>query len=90
MDRYDLANFVDALAYVYIVMIFAYIIVSILPLPYNTFTYRLREFLDQTVAPYLNVFRRFVPSFGPLDISPWIAIIVLTVVQRIVVNIILG
>ena len=44
--------------------------------------------------PYLNIFRRFIPPIrlgpGALDISPIIAIVVLTLVARIVVPLISG
>lgn len=35
---------------------------------------------------YLNIFRRFVPPLGMLDISPIIALLVLQVLQFLVVN----
>ena len=40
---------------------------------------RVREFLDQTVTPYLNVFRRFIPRIGMFDFSPMVGLIVLLI-----------
>ena len=90
MSRGDLANFVDALFLVYIIMIFASIVLSLLPIPYNPVIARIREFLDQTVSPYLNLFRRFIPPIGPLDLSPIIGILLLNIVGSILANLIAG
>ena len=38
------------------------------------------EFLRQVCEPYLSIFRRFIPPIGPLDISPIVAILVLSIV----------
>jgi YggT family protein len=85
-----LANFIAALGYVYTLMIIAYIVMSMLPLPYNRTLITIRDFLDQTVSPFLNVFRRFIPPLGPIDISPMIAIIALNVVTKVLIGIVLG
>ncbi len=90
MDRAALADFVESLSLIYLLMILAYVVMSILPLPYNVWVGRIREFLDQTVSPYLNLFRRFIPPLGIIDISPIVAIFVLQIVTRIVVNAIQG
>jgi uncharacterized protein YggT (Ycf19 family) len=73
-------RFIEALGWVYTLMIIAYIVMSMLPLPYNRTLIAIRDFLDQTVSPFLNIFRRFIPALGPIDISPMIAIIVINVV----------
>lgn len=90
MSRSDLASFVQALSLVYTVMIFAYIVLGLLPIPYNSIVVRVREFLEQTVSPFLNLFRRFVPSVGMFDLSPMIALIVLWIGTRVLVGIIEG
>ena len=71
-------------------MIFAYIVLGLLPIPYNSTIVRVREFLEQTVTPFLNLFRRFIPRTGMFDFSPMIALIVLWIGTRIVVGIIEG
>jgi YggT family protein len=84
-----LASFVNALSYVYLLMIIAYVVLGMLPLPYNRILAAVRDFLEQTVSPYLSLFRRFIPPLGPIDISPMIAIFVLVAATRIVVSLIL-
>jgi uncharacterized protein YggT (Ycf19 family) len=44
------------------------------------------QILDKIVSPYINLFRRFIPSAGGLDFSPLIAIILLQVVLRVLVT----
>jgi YggT family protein len=87
MQRAQLSSFVDALVYVYVGMIIAYIVLQMLPLPYNRWIVRIRDFLDQTVRPYLNVFRRFIPPLGAIDISPMIAVLVIVVGRQILFNV---
>jgi uncharacterized protein YggT (Ycf19 family) len=50
----------------------------------------LLSFLRDVCEPYLKIFRRFIPTIGMFDFSPMIAIIVLYVVDRLVVNAISG
>ncbi len=85
-----LADFVESLALIYLLMILAYVVMSMLPLPYNVWVGRIRQFLDQTVSPYLNIFRRFIPPIGMFDLSPIVAIFVLQIVSRIVVGVLRG
>ncbi len=68
------------------VLVLAYIVMSMLPIPYNRTTAGLRNFLDQTVGPVLAFIRRFVPPLGPLDLSPMVAIFVLLIVQNVLVS----
>ncbi|NES24398.1 MAG: YggT family protein [Symploca sp. SIO3E6] len=39
------------------------------------------SFLSPITDPYLNLFRSFIPTFGGLDFSPVVAIIVLNIVS---------
>ncbi|WP_374467828.1 YggT family protein [Phenylobacterium sp.] len=48
----------------------------------NPFVYNVTRFLDAVTDPVLRPFRRFVPTLGGVDISPIIAILVLTGIQR--------
>lgn len=99
LGRNDVANFVDALFLVYIVLIFASIAISWVvafrgSLPYNPVVRGVARFVDETTSPYLNLFRRFVPPIGAggmgIDLSPMIALILLFVVRSIVVGLIAG
>jgi YggT family protein len=95
LSRADVATYVDALFIVYIVLIFANILISYVPrMPYNRVLRALLDFVKETTDPYLNFFRRFLPPIGgggfALDLSPVIGIIVLFVVQAVVVSLISG
>jgi YggT family protein len=83
-------TWVRAFVDVYTILIIAWIIVSWVRLPYNIWISRLRTFLDDTVSPFVGVFRRFLPMFGPLDLSPMAAIIVLQVAERILQSVLDG
>lgn len=93
--RSDVARYVDALFLVYLILIFAYIVVSIMfsvgirP-PYSRWTNAVFTFLREVVEPYLRLFRRFLPMVGPFDLSPMLATFVLIIVWRIVVGLIEG
>ncbi len=80
-------TFVNVFVTVYALVIFLYIIVSWLRLPYSPWLNRIQRFLYDVSEPYLRLFRRFLPSFGPLDLSPMIAIIVLIIVGQVAIRI---
>jgi YggT family protein len=77
-------SFVDVFIGVYILLILAFIILSWIRLPYSVWLNRIQRFLYDVCDPYLRLFRRFVPPVGPLDLSPWVAVLVLVVLQRII------
>ena len=80
-------TFVNVFVTVYALVIFLYIITSWLRLPYSPWLNRIQRFLYDVSEPYLRLFRRFLPSFGPLDLSPMIAIIVLIIVGPVAIRI---
>jgi YggT family protein len=80
-------TFVDVFITVYTLVIFAYIITSWLRLPYSPTLNRIQRFLYDVSEPYLRLFRRFLPSFGPLDMSPMVAIIVLWLLDRVLITV---
>ena len=95
LDRGDVAAYVNALFIVYIVLIFANVLISYVPrMPYSPPLRALLDFITETTDPYLNFFRRFLPPIGgggfALDLSPVIGIIVLFVLQTVVVGLIAG
>jgi YggT family protein len=85
----SLQNFVTVFTSIYIVCILAFVLLSWIQLPYSSVAATLQRFLDEVVRPYLNVFRRVLPTIGPLDLSPIVAVIVLLVAAR-VVNALIG
>jgi YggT family protein len=59
-------------------------------LPYSVWINRIRTFLDDTVSPFVALFRRVLPRFGPLDLSPMVAIIALQIAERILQSVLDG
>ena len=58
--------------------------------PYNRWSDAVLSFLRDVCEPYLRIFRKVIPQFGPFDFSPIVAIIVLQIVGGIIVGIIRG
>jgi YggT family protein len=92
IGREEIADYVDALFLVYLVLIFIRVLLSWVPrLPYNRYLRSAVRFVEETTNPYLNLFRRVIPPIGGrLDISPILAILVLYVVQGLVSSAIRG
>jgi YggT family protein len=95
LSRGDAAQYVSALFTVYIVLIFANILISYIPrVPYSPPLRAVLDFVTEVTNPYLNLFRRFLPPIGgagfALDLSPVIGIILLFVAQTIVVGLVSG
>jgi YggT family protein len=91
LSRSDIANYVDALFLVYLILIFVRILLSWIPrIPYNPVLSAVINFVHEVTDPYLNLFRRVLPPVGgggfALDLSPIIATIVLIIVRAIVVG----
>jgi YggT family protein len=82
-------NFVRVFAIVYTLVIFVYILTSWLRMPYSPTLERIQRFLYDVCEPYLRLFRRVLPSMGPLDLSPMLAIFALWGLEYLV-NWILG
>jgi YggT family protein len=80
----SLQNFVRVFVWIYILMIFAYVILSWIRLPYSRMSASVQQFLDEVCRPYLRLFRR-LPTFGPLDLSPIIAVFVLLLASELVI-----
>ena len=93
--RDDIAGYVSAVFLVYIILIIAYILSTLIfsaggRIPYAGWSSWLLGFLRDVSEPYLRIFRRFIPPLGPLDLSPIVAIIVLQIVGSIVASLIRG
>jgi uncharacterized protein YggT (Ycf19 family) len=84
----SVTTFIWAFTFVYSLAIIAYILTSWLRLPYSPTLNRIQRFLYDVCEPYLRVFRRLLPSFGGLDLSPIVALIVLGIVSSIVIRLI--
>jgi YggT family protein len=95
ITRVDVANYVNTLVIVYLVLIFIRIIMSWLPrIPYNRWLDMVLTFVTDVTDPYLNLFRRFIPPVrmgaGALDLSPIVATFVLLIVGQLIANAIHG
>ena len=80
-------SFVQVFTLVYFLLIFGYILMSWVRMPYSIWMNRIQRFLYDVVEPYLRIFRRFIPQLGPLDISPIVAIFVLWIVSGLVIRV---
>ena len=91
----DVANYVQTLALVYLVLIFIRIILTWIPrIPYNRWLNAGIKFVTDVTDPYLNLFRRILPLVrigpGALDLSPIVATFVLIIVSALVADLIRG
>ena len=65
LTRNDIADYVGALFFVYIILIFVRILISCLPpVPHSATLRAVLGFVTDTTDPYLNLFRRFLPPIG--------------------------
>ena len=93
--RESIAGFLTALLYVYLILIFAYIVTSLIlsfggRIPYSRWSSAVLGFLRDVTEPYLGLFRRFIPPIGPIDVSPIVAILVLQIVGFFLIGLIRG
>jgi uncharacterized protein YggT (Ycf19 family) len=77
-------SFVTVFVSVYVLLIFVYVLTSWIRLPYSLNW--LQKFLYDVCEPYLRIFRRVLPSLGPLDLSPIVGVLVLVGVEQLVVR----
>ena len=88
ITRGDIANYVEALFLVYILLNMMFSL-GLRP-PYSRWVDAVMGFLRDVCEPYLRIFRRFIPPIGMFDLTPMIAIILLYIVETLVVNAIRG
>jgi len=93
--RGSIADYVEALVTVYWIIILAYILLGWVEMfggriPYSRATTAIIGFIREAAEPYLRIFRRILPPFGGLDLSPIIGILVLFFVGNLVAEIIRG
>jgi YggT family protein len=93
ITRNDVADYVDTLILVYLILIFIRIILTWIPrIPYNPVLSAVIKFVTDVTDPYLNLFRRILPPVrlgpGAIDLSPIVATFVLIIVRGILVGLI--
>ena len=79
-------SFLQVFVYIYSLLILAYIITSWVRMPYSVWLNRIQRFLYDVCDPYLRMWRRVLPSFGPLDLSPVVGVAALYVLLAVVLN----
>ena len=89
--RTSIADFLSALIYVYTLLIILYIVIQLLFMvgfrpPYSRVTDAVLGFLRDVCEPFLQIFRRVIPSFGAIDFSPLLAILTLQIINSVVVE----
>jgi YggT family protein len=95
IDRVDVADYLRTLLTIYIVIIFIRILMSwFTRIPYNRYLDAVLKFVSEVTDPYLNLFRRIIPMVrigpGALDLSPIVAVLVLSIVGGILINLVRG
>ena len=85
-----LETFVRSFIQIYILLMLVWIVLGYFRLPYNVWLSRIRRFLDETVTPYMRLWRRILPMFGPLDLSPMVGIIALLAGEQILISVLDG
>jgi uncharacterized protein YggT (Ycf19 family) len=80
----SLQSFVSVFVGIYVLLIFAYVLLSWIQLPYSSTAATVQRFLDEVCRPDLGLFRGRIPTLGPLDLSPIVAVVVLLVAAGLV------
>ena len=83
-------TFIRSFVQIYVLLILVWVVLGYFRLPYNVWLSRIRRFLDDTVQPYLRLWRRILPMFGPLDLSPMVGVIALLAGEQILISVIDG
>ncbi|MDP9377069.1 MAG: YggT family protein [Actinomycetota bacterium] len=92
--RLELANFLQALLFVYSTCLLAHIVLQFifamgLRVPYARWSSAILGFLRDVSEPYLRLFRRLPLQVGPLDLTPLVALLVLRFVGGAIIGIVL-
>lgn len=95
ITRSDIADYISALFYVYILILFVYLLSNLmfgmgLRFPYSRWSDAVLGFLRDVSEPYLSLFRRFIPTVGMFDFSPVLALIVLYILRTVITSLISG
>jgi uncharacterized protein YggT (Ycf19 family) len=96
LTRADFADYAEALFIVYAILILLNILLSWMPrMPFYSRWFRAcLDFITDTTNPYLDIFRRLIPSMGgrgaAIDLSPMVGLIVILIAEAVVVGLIRG
>jgi YggT family protein len=83
----NVISFLQVFITVYSLLVLAYVLTSWVRLPYSVWLNRVQRFLYDVCDPYLRLWRRILPSFGPLDLSPVVGVAFLYILLAVLTNI---
>ncbi len=81
---YQIGQVIRALFNFYEMLIVVWCILSWFPVREGSLVGDVAVVVNRLVAPYMNLFRRFVPPLGGIDFSPIIAIFALSIIENVV------
>ena len=73
----------------YELLIVIYCLLSFFPMRQGGLLHDVAAVLDSIVGPYLNLFHRLIPPMAGIDFSPVIALLALSLAERLIFNILL-
>ncbi len=86
MNGVILAQLIGLITNIFVLLIFAWAILTWIMPPYNP----VREALDRIMEPMLAPIRRVVPMAGMMDFSPLILMVLVELISRVLINIVLS
>ena len=81
----EIELFVYVFSTVYVIVLIAYVLTSWIRLPYSL--QPVQRFLYDACEPYLRIWRRILPSFGAIDLSPMVGIIAVEIAAQVAIAI---
>lgn len=81
-----LADLINLVSQLLILLIFIYALISWFVSPYHP----IREAIGRIVDPLLNPIRRMIPTAGGFDFSPLILMVLIEILARILINILIA
>jgi YggT family protein len=83
-----LLDILDTALYIYFLAVFAWVVLSWIPMSYGHPLGRIKQFLDRIIEPVIRPIRRVIPPIrlggGALDLSPLILIIGIQLLRGII------
>jgi len=80
----SLQAFVNVFVGIYVLLIFVWVLLGWIRVPYSRTTGAVQQFVDEVVLPYIRLFRRLPLQIGPLDLTPIVAVVVLLIAAGLV------
>lgn len=87
--KYQIISVLASLFNFYDFLIIAWALLSWVPRQSGKLLDDIYVTVSRLVEPFINIFKRFVPPIGGIDITPIIAILVLHVVERLIISILI-